>query len=757
MSKHINKLILVSKIILLSIIFYNNQSVLLYSQTSKQSIILKGIISDSLVNLPLISSNIRISNTEIGTKSDIKGNFSLQIDFLYFANNIEINYPGYQKYTKSISSLLNSLETKLDNDILYLEFKLVPNNFKSQSVIISASKNVQNSQDIPISVSIIESDFIKSRSQNSLERILQYIPGVEVNNDNISLRGSSGFTFGIGSRVSLLLDGFPMLAADNGDMKFDALPFYNIERIEVIKGSGSALYGTSAIGGVINIITSPPTEDLSIKSRLFSGFHSQPNYDEWKFDGGNLINSGVDLNISQKIDNFSYTTSLTYFNQNGYRLNDKAERYAIFSKLYYNIEDKTFLDFTINHTNNQQENWVYWKSLTQPFLPDTYPANSENNTSIKTAGILNLKHIINEDNYLVLKSGVYNTYFNNNVILDNNTLRKSDANSINIDAQYNSKINEDVFITFGINNITNLVNSITYGNNNQNIFSTYFQSELNHVDNLIVTIGARLDLENTSNLNNNLIFSPKLGLNYNIWDQQFRLSAGRGFRAPSIAERFSNINFQGFSVEQNLSLKAEESISFEIGTNKNLIFDDYSLNIDCAVFYNKFNNFIDPSINIKSENVPVIQFKNIVDAQILGMELSVKQLFFNFIGFESSLTLMDPRDLVTNTTLKYRSKLLWYNRLILPITKSLQFQADYRYKERVENIDENLKLQISDYDFRVPINVVDFRVLYDINIDFDLPIKLALNVNNAFNYYFVEMVGSLAPTRFVNFQLEYAY
>ena len=757
MSKHINKLILVSKIILLSIIFYNNQSVLLYSQTSKQSIILKGIISDSLVNLPLISSNIRISNTEIGTKSDIKGNFSLQIDFLYFANNIEINYPGYQKYTKSISSLLNSLETKLDNDILYLEFKLVPNNFKSQSVIISASKNVQNSQDIPISVSIIESDFIKSRSQNSLERILQYIPGVEVNNDNISLRGSSGFTFGIGSRVSLLLDGFPMLAADNGDMKFDALPFYNIERIEVIKGSGSALYGTSAIGGVINIITSPPTEDLSIKSRLFSGFHSQPNYDEWKFDGGNLINSGVDLNISQKIDNFSYTTSLTYFNQNGYRLNDKAERYAIFSKLYYNIEDKTFLDFTINHTNNQQENWVYWKSLTQPFLPDTYPANSENNTSIKTAGILNLKHIINEDNYLVLKSGVYNTYFNNNVILDNNTLRKSDANSINIDAQYNSKINEDVFITFGINNITNLVNSITYGNNNQNIFSTYFQSELNHVDNLIVTIGARLDLENTSNLNNNLIFSPKLGLNYNIWDQQFRLSAGRGFRAPSIAERFSNINFQGFSVEQNLSLKAEESISFEIGTNKNLIFDDYSLNIDCAVFYNKFNNFIDPSININSENVPVIQFKNIVDAQILGMELSVKQLFFNFIGFESSLTLMDPRDLVTNTTLKYRSKLLWYNRLILPITKSLQFQADYRYKERVENIDENLKLQISDYDFRVPINVVDFRVLYDINIDFDLPIKLALNVNNAFNYYFVEMVGSLAPTRFVNFQLEYAY
>lgn len=756
MSKHINKLILVSKIILLSIIFYNNQTFILYSQTSKQSIILKGIISDSLVNLPLISSNIRISNTEIGTKSDIKGNFSLQIDFLYFANNIEINYPGYQKYTKSISSLLNSLETKLDNDILYLEFKLVPNNFKSQSVIISASKNVQNSQDIPISVSIIESDFIKSRSQNSLERILQYVPGVEVNNDNISLRGSSGFTFGIGSRVSLLLDGFPMLAADNGDMKFDALPFYNIERIEVIKGSGSALYGTSAIGGVINIITSPPTEDLSIKSRLFSGFHSQPNYDEWKFDGGNLINSGVDLNISQKIDNFSYTTSLTYFNQKGYRLNDKAERYAIFSKLYYNIEDKTFLDFTINHTNNQQENWVYWKSLTQPFLPDTYPANSENNTSIKTAGILNLKHIINEDNYLVLKSGVYNTYFNNNVILDNNTLRKSDANSINIDAQYNSSINEDVFITFGINNITNLVNSITYGNNNQNIFSTYFQSELNHVDNLIVTIGARLDLENTSNLNNNLIFSPKLGLNYNIWDQQFRLSAGRGFRAPSIAERFSNINFQGFSVEQNLELKAEESISFEIGTNKNLIFDDYSLNIDCAIFYNKFNNFIDPSINIK-ENVPVIQFKNIVDAQILGMELSVKQLFFNFIGFESSLTLMDPRDLVTNTTLKYRSKLLWYNRLILPITKSLQFQADYRYKERVENIDENLKLQISDYDFRVPINVVDFRVLYDINIDFDLPIKLALNVNNAFNYYFVEMVGSLAPTRFVNFQLEYAY
>lgn len=757
MTKNIKKLKFINLIMLLSITFYLNQSVFIFSQTSKEKITLRGKIIDSLDNLPLISCNIRLSNTNIGTKSDINGNFLILINSIDLKNNIEINYPGYQKYTQNIGNLLNDSLKDKENDILYLTFKLTPNNFKTKSVIVSASKNIQNSQDIPISVSIIESDFIKSRAQNSLERILQYVPGVEVNNDNISLRGSSGFSFGVGSRVSLLLDGFPILAADNGDMKFDALPFYNIERIEVIKGSGSALYGTSAIGGIINIITSPPTEDLSINTRLFSGFYSQPNYEEWKFNTENLINSGVDINISQKIDNFSYSSTLTYFNQNGYRLNDNAERYSIFSKLYYNLEDKTFIDFTINHTNNQQDNWVYWQSLSQPFLSDTYPDNPENNTSIKTAGILNVKHIINENDYLVFKSGIYNTYFNNNVILDNNTLRKSDANSINIDAQYNSKINDDIFVTFGINNITNLVNSVTYGNNNQNIFSTYFQTELNQIENLIITLGARLDLENTENLDNNLIFSPKLGLNYNMWDQQFRLSAGRGFRAPSIAERFSNINFQGFSVEQNLELNAEESISFEIGTNKNLIYDDYSLNIDFAVFYNKFSNFIDPSISINSSNNPVIQFKNIVDAQILGLEFSVKQLFFNFIGFESSLTFMDPKDLVSNTTLKYRSKLLWYNRLILPITKSFQFQADYRHKERVENIDQALGLQITDYNFRVPINVVDFRILYDIKNDFDLPLKFALNVNNAFNYYFVEMVGSLAPTRFVNFQLEYSY
>ena len=116
--------------------------------------------------------------------------------------------------------------------------------------------------------------------------------------DQVSIRGSSGFALGLGSRVALLLDGFPMLSGDNGDMKFDALPFLNINRIEVIKGAGSALYGTSALGGVVSIFTTNPTSKPEYKIRTYGGFYTQPKYECWNVFDSPPTNYGVDLSYS---------------------------------------------------------------------------------------------------------------------------------------------------------------------------------------------------------------------------------------------------------------------------------------------------------------------------------------------------------------------------------------------------------------------------------------------------------------------------
>lgn len=745
-----NKSILLRTITFLAlVVFFIN-----LNKLSAKSIQIKGIILDSITNDRLISCTIRLENTKIGTKSNKNGYFELTFELKNESINdtkksLLITYTGYKQKRIEITDDIKLTDT--------LIIKLLPQNVKTQDIFVSASKNVQTVQDIPITISVLESSFIKDRAQNSLERVLQYVPGVEVNSDNISLRGSSGFSFGVGSRVALLIDGFPILAADNGDMKFDALPFYNIERIEVIKGAGSALFGTSAIGGVINIITSQPEKEFSIKSRLFSGFFLQPTYSEWEFNDRPQFNTGIDLNISQKIDKFSYVISTAFFDQEGYRKFNEANRYNLFSKMYYDFDENSKLDLTINFVKNQSDNWVYWQNLNNAFLPETYPNRPEQNSSDKFAAILGFKHIFDEENFMTIKGGIYNTNYTNNLTSDNPALRKSNANSINIEGQFNSKLNDILFLTYGINTIANIVESITYGNNSQYIYSVYTQAEITAIDNLITTIGLRFDSENTVSAESNNLFSPKLGLNYKFNnDHQIRFSAGKGFRAPSIAERFSAIVFNGFEVIPNLNLRAEESLSFELGSSNKFDFGDFRLHLDYSIFQNNFDNFIDPTITA-SGGAPVIQFENLLKARIRGLEFNIKTLFFESIGFETSLTLMDPVDLQTNSTLKYRSKMLWYNRLFLPVSENFQFQFDYRHKARVENVDDLLGILVNNYNYRVPINIVDFRVIYNLIDLLETDLRISMNVNNALNYYHVEMVGNLAPTRFVNFQLEYGY
>ena len=81
----------------------------------------------------------------------------------------------------------------------------------------------------------------------------------------------------------MLVDGFPLLAADLGDIKWDAVPLHQVERVEVIKGAGSALYGTGALGGVINVLTRDPARKPGTRFRLLSGLYSPPAHRGWRW------------------------------------------------------------------------------------------------------------------------------------------------------------------------------------------------------------------------------------------------------------------------------------------------------------------------------------------------------------------------------------------------------------------------------------------------------------------------------------------
>mgnify|MGYP003346293950 FL=1 len=116
----------------------------------------------------------------------------------------------------------------------------------------------------------------RSSNQTTMETAVEQIPGVTVIDGQANIRGGSGFSYGAGSRVLVLVDDLPLLAGDAGDVKWSFLPIENIGQVEVIKGASSALFGSSALNGVINMRTVVPTDTAESSITMYSGVYDKP-------------------------------------------------------------------------------------------------------------------------------------------------------------------------------------------------------------------------------------------------------------------------------------------------------------------------------------------------------------------------------------------------------------------------------------------------------------------------------------------------
>ena len=193
----------------------------------------------------------------------------------------------------------------------------------------------------------------------------------------------------------------------------------------------------------------------------------------------------------------------------------------------------------------------------------------------------------------------------------------------------------------------------------------------------------------------------------------------------------------------NDSLKPERSVSFEVGGSQLL---GERVFLDLALFQNDFYDLIEGGVN---PNRFEIQFNNVTRARIRGLEVGIKADWFKrFLATDFSYTYIDPVDLSNNTVLKFRPRHLFYTTLTAHY-RQLQAELNYRYVSRVEAIDENLVrvAPIVDGDQRVACKVVDVGITYyPVNVG-GLPLNIGLTIKNLTNYYYVELIGNLAPIR----------
>lgn len=715
-----------------------------------QQFSVKGVVLDAETRERLSGTVIRVETRQTGAVANAQGEFTLR-SLPAGIYTLLISNLGYE--TRKITVTLPLRDTS------GLEILLKSQMLKTNDVIVSAAKRVQAAQDVPISISSVGQREIQQRGITRLDDALRYVPGVNINRDQVNIRGSSGFSLGLGSRVGVLIDGMPLLAGDGGDAKFDALPMFNVERVEVVKGAGSALYGTGALGGVVNVITASPSETPDFRLRTFAGVFTKPRFSEWQWRNTLPFLGGIDLGYSQRFGDVGVLLAGGFKRSEGhqdYYANHQANG---LSKLSFALGQHSTLGLLLNYAVEERSNWVYWKSLRYATLPPDSVNRQERFLSFKTATALDFRTILSDNFFLTARAGVFATRFRTEA--PSNTLNSnvtSAANSWNGEIQCTSILDSTLLITFGL---TGMLNAIVDSpiiepalqSATQFIGAGYAQVEYKPLPGWIITTGARLDLEKTSTITNTgIVVNPKLGISYNNSDDtQIRASIGAGFRAPTIAERFAALRYGPFTVLPNNTLRNERSWSFEIGGKQqfSLLGEDWS--IDGALFWSMYDDLVEPRLPTASN--PQIQFQNITHARIQGAEIALNGwLPGKFLGLESSLTLMNPRDLNLEQVLKYRTPVLWYSRAILPVG-AFQLQLDYRYQARVEEIDD-LTAVINDAAARVPIHIVDIRLLANFYALTGIPVACTLNVRNLFDYYYNEIIANLAPTRQVVLQFD---
>ncbi len=701
----------------------------------------KGKITDAESGEFLIGANIRIEGSAFGAMSGNGGRFLIKHNIKAGEYRLLISMIGYNTMKQRISVPAN--------ETLILDIELSPQPLQMGEVVVSANKRIQAVQEVPISVSVMDNRVLMERNITKIDEALAYIPGIQIKEGNVDIRGSSGFSFGTGSRVALLLDGFPLLSADNGDMKFDALPLFDIERIEVVKGAGSALYGTSAMGGVVNIITEEPSEKAEFDLRTFTGIWTEPRYKQWHFSDKAQLKSGIEAGYSQKFDELGVMLSGAYYDDESYRLYDDSKRYTLFGKVAYDFNKNTGLKLSTNYAYENRTDWVFWNGLDSATYPEPTADFDSRFISWKYALFADLKHIFTSEHFINIKSGVFITDFETQLSDRSvNEYRQSTAYSYNTEAQMNSRFGSNLMLTYGLNHNLNLITSFTYGDKQQNIISAYAQAEDKLLNSLTLNAGLRFDHEQTEGLDANIELSPKFGA---LWESpfgvNFRLSAGKGFRAPRVVERFTTVTFSGFNVVPNPDLDAEKSWSYEAGANYGFDLFGLPFETDISFFRSELFDLIEPQLTGTD-----IKFENVTRARITGVELSLKGML-GFAGFESSLTWMDPRDLTLDEVLKYRSKVLWYSRLIIPV-EFIELQADYRYMSEFVNIDDRLRLQVKDSEAKVPAHIVDARLIFKLNKISSYPVSISLLGKNIFDYYYTEIPGNLGPTRWAGIQAD---
>jgi len=645
-----------------------------FSAWAQDFSVITGRISDSISGEPLIGASI-VSGELRGTISDDEGIYQVQTSDKQII--LKFQYLGYRTQGRRIQ--LTGADTIL------LDVFLQPSVTALDEIVVSVGKYEQRLSDVMVSVDIIKPERIANTSTTSLETILRQTPGVEILEGQPGIRGGSGYSYGAGSRVLVLMDDLPILSGDVGDVKWDYLPVENIDQVEIIKGASSVLYGSSALNGVFNIRSRYPTDVPKTRVSLYSGLYLDPARKEMIWWDRKPLFAGIDFSHLRKIKNLDLIIGGNLFRDEGYREDEYLDRARMNIGLKHRSSRVKGLSYGINMNGMlvDKSDFLLWRDSKSGAL-----RQNPQSVSVLTGNRYNIDPFLEYRGRSGDQHSLKSRYFHIQNDFRDTPDKNNKSDQVYGEYRYHKNFADRIKTSLGVAGTWTRSNAALYGDHNSMNQAVFGQADGTIVPDLNASLGLRFE---RYVLDGEVEYSTpvfRAGLNYQVHDQTYlRASFGQGYRFPSVAEKFTATNVGSLKIFPNQSLVSETGWSSEIGVKQGLRMGDWQGYLDLAVFWTEYKNMIEFVFDIyqtDSLTPPGLDdygfmAQNVGNGRIMGVETTLYG--YGEIGslpvtLMAGYTLIDPVDLnVADTVPDSDSRFLKYR-----YRHSLKTDAEIKYK-----------------------------------------------------------------------------
>lgn len=663
-------------------------SICVFLHGSAQQAVVQGEVFDLNTHSPLSGVHV-IYGEGHGTITSPEGWFSFEIT--PGTISLVFKYLGYQTHSQSL--IVNRKDTVI------LTIGLIPAFSEIDELVVSPSKSEQKISELNVSTILIRPARLLENHIVTAEEIINQTPGIEVMDSQASIRGGSGYAYGVGSRVLVMIDGMPALAADAGNIKWSFLPLENLSQIEIIKGASSVLYGSSALNGIINFRTQEATPEPSVQFSLSSGIYDKARNKSWVWWDTPRMYHNVSFSFSRRYGNTGIGIGGKLLYDNGYRrlndeklgsLNLKIKRHAA------KIEGLTY-GARMSAGYQEKTDFLLWEDA------DTGALRQNEATANALHGLmLTIDPFVSFDNNGRFKHDLSMRYQKTRNRLPESSQNNSDATSYYTEYQLSYAVLQKLDLIAGAAGTFSRIISPFYENHNGLNLAGYTQLDYRPFNRLKLQAGLRVEHNRLDDVSDKLIPIFRTGLNYQAGKFTFlRASFGQGYRYPSIAEKFATTTIGSIRIFPNPGIEPESGWSAEIGVKQGIYAKNSTGQFDLSVFYTRSDKLIEYIFGIypdpvTHEGVYGFQAVNTEHARIYGFEIetALNRSFNAFhTGIHAGYTYIYPAEYDINSNqntgefLKYRRK---HSLSITATTSYRKFDLGLNmyFRSKILNIDD---------------------------------------------------------------------